>query len=131
MTTPEAAAAILKGGFDPAKFKAQWQNDHGVSLSMQGVKSAASYFMKRENGATFPANKVVLKVEMSGRFGEQEDVAGSIETSRDAKDYSAQAVKAGWDGMDGGGVAYIYNTKSIGKITAVSLEELKAAGVPV
>lgn len=111
--------SILKEGFSLRRVKAQWANDHAVSLA-SSAKQAADWFTGRKR--KFDSDKyVILKVRMKGRVGNAEDVDPGYYSS--ARDFTGRVVRAGWDAGKVGTTTYIYNTKSIESISEVDLPE--------
>lgn len=124
VTRRENVESILKNGFDLNKVKAQWQNDHAVSLN-KGAKSASDYFSKYDPKTGKPVGMdtskyALLEVTTKGTFHSTSSGGGPIESVSGAREYTRRMIAEGLDGQEfEGGMVYVHNPKSIVSIREV------------
>lgn len=109
-TKPESAEAIIRSGFDPKKFHAQWTNDYAVS-TFTSPRAVLAYFGKHPG--------VVLEITFRGNLATYADL-GFISASS-PQDYTRRILEMGIDAVVLEGnprQVFIYNVKTLSNIHA-------------
>lgn len=129
VTTREGAEKILREGFDLSKVKPRWRNDYAVSLggSAKGVRlfftrgmgRSGAKLAERVKKYPFPKDKVILEVEVKGRFGDMNQVSQTVGASSSPQDYTSRAARAGYDAAGNSATTYVYNPQAIRSIRVV------------
>jgi hypothetical protein len=117
VTRRENVEGILKAGFDPRKFKPQWQNDNAVSLS-KGAGPAAAYFSKP--GQPFDTSKyALLEVTVRGRLQPQGS-GDKVGYTSSPQAFTKAIIAAGYDGQDLDRTIYVHNVGAITRVREVN-----------